>query len=89
MTRNRPPPRRGHTLSLLGTTVLVFGGFGGREIFNDLYALDLNKLQSHPDGASWETLIPHEYRMPQERHLDRPAARFNHTMVAWNHSLYL
>lgn len=90
--RNRPPARYGHTLTLLGTTILVFGGqteLVGRPRdapsanSNDMYAIDLNSLQSHPDGASWETL------MPNETHPNRPLGRLYHTMVSWNNNLYL
>lgn len=69
-------------MSLLGTRVLVFGGIDQGPL-NDLYAFDLEKSQSRPDGASWEIL------MPNESHANRPLARWGHTMVAWDHKLYL
>ncbi|KAL9068762.1 MAG: hypothetical protein Q9161_005965 [Pseudevernia consocians] len=80
--RTRPSARWGHTLSLIGTTVLLFGGRNEDEYFNDLLALDLNGFQIHPN-ASWETL------MPNESHPNRPPKRLNHTMVSWDQNLYL
>ena len=71
-------------MNLLGTQVLVFGGYDvSLNYLNDLYAFDLEKSQSRPDGASWEIL------MPNESHANRPLARSGHTMVSWDHKLYL
>ena len=72
-------------MSLLGTNILVFGGLVGgiTSLSNDLCALNLSELQSHADGASWETL------MPNEPHPNRPPPRKDHTMVSWDNKLYL
>ncbi len=70
-------------MTLLGSSVMVFGGCNDASDFNDLYAIDINKLQSRTEEASWEILIPNE------PHPNRPLARTNHTMVSWDQKLYL
>ena len=37
-----PSARRGHTLTLVGSKLFVFGGRAGSEYVNDIWALDLN-----------------------------------------------
>ena len=70
-------------MNLLGTAAVVFGGTSRGVFFNDLSALNLDKLKSHPKDVSWETL------MPDESQSKRPLARAGHTMVAWDEKLYL
>ncbi len=70
-------------MTLLGSSVMVFGGRNDADYLNDLYAFDINKLQSRTEEASWKILIPNE------PHPNRPLARMNHTMVSWDQKLYL
>lgn len=48
-----PPPRGGHTASIIGDKMWVFGGYGGqgysRKDFNDLFLLNLHEME-------WEQL---------------------------------
>jgi len=38
---NNPEPRSGHSATLFGLQVYVYGGFDGKSYHNDLYALDI------------------------------------------------
>jgi N-acetylneuraminic acid mutarotase len=37
----RPSPRRGHTATLVGRAMYVFGGYGSNGPLNDMYKYDL------------------------------------------------
>ena len=76
-----PCGRYGHTLTLNGSKLYVFGGQIDEHYFNDMVAFDLNTLQSTP---KWELLVP-----SKDGPTDIPKARTNHTMVSWGDKLYL
>ncbi|XP_042194088.1 uncharacterized protein zgc:163014 [Callorhinchus milii] len=42
---HRPPARCGHTATLLGKSLLLFGGYSGRVCLNDLHMLDLGLME--------------------------------------------
>jgi len=72
-----PFPRGAHTASRVGTTVFIFGGYGGsgyaRKDFNDLHALDLDTFKwtkSQPKGTS-------------------PLPRSGHDAAVVNHQVYV
>lgn len=81
----RPAGRYGHTLSILGSKIYVFGGQVEGYFFNDLVAFDLNTLQN--PSSTWEKLISNTSDGSYEGPV--PAARTNHTIVSWNDKLYL
>ncbi|CAL5872695.1 uncharacterized protein PFLUO_LOCUS6962 [Penicillium psychrofluorescens] len=82
----RPSGRYGHTLSILGSRLYVFGGQVEGFFFNDLVAFDLNQLQNSTN--KWEFLIrnSHEGGPPVGQ---IPPARTNHTMVSYQDKLFL
>ncbi|KAF9886087.1 Negative regulator of mitotic exit [Aspergillus nanangensis] len=82
----RPSGRYGHTISILGSRIYVFGGQVEGYFFNDLVAFDLNQLQNPTN--KWEFLIrnSHEGGPPSGQ---IPPARTNHTIVSFNDKLYL
>ena len=82
----RPLGRYGHTLTLLGSKIFVFGGQLESRFFDDLSALDLNRLQD--PTSHWEILHQNKYeRGPGQG--QTPPARTNHTAVTWNEKLYM
>ena len=80
----RPAGRYGHTLTILGSKIYVFGGQVEGYFFNDLIAFDLNTLQI--PSSTWEKLIPNTSDTSEGQ---VPPARTNHTIVSWNDKLYL
>ena len=71
----KPSARIGHSLSLIGSKIFVFGGrpSSKEETFaNDLWAFDINTLFAA--DAAWE-LIPTQEHAPQ--------ARSGHSAVTW------
>lgn len=44
-----PDPRDGHTMTLVGNKLMVFGGWNGRDYFSDVSSLD-------PKGGVWQRL---------------------------------
>ena len=79
----RPSGRYGHTLNILGSKIYIFGGQVEGYFMNDLSAFDLNTLQA-PNNR-WEMLIQNTEAPAQ----NVPAARTNHTMVAFADRMYL
>ena len=41
-----PSPRRGHTASVVGTNIYVFGGYNGISYYNDLFIFDSSKYRA-------------------------------------------
>jgi len=63
-----PEPRGGHSASLSGRQIVVFGGANGEETFGDLYKFDLvSRRWHHGDTSSSK---------------ETPASRTNHAAVA-------
>ena len=78
-----PPCRRdGHTMSIVGSYLCVFGGRAQNIYLSDLHVLNLDHLKTmHP---SWQTVTitpKGRYRIPSKR--------TRHTMVTMNDRLYL
>jgi hypothetical protein len=67
----RPAPRYGHTLNILGSRLLVFGGQVDGFYFNDLVTFDLNTLSS--PNARWELV---------QAVTDPPSARTGHVCLS-------
>lgn len=63
-----PEPRGGHTATLVGTDVYVFGGANTEASFDDVHKLDLRHMR-------WS-------RVPLASDSSRPAARTNHAAAA-------
>ena len=55
-----PPGLRGHSATLIGNTVFMFGGYDGRGRSNELHMLDL-------DALTWGPVSLHEHA-PSGRH---------------------
>ena len=66
-----PEPRSGHSATLFGTQIFVFGGYDGSSYHNDLYALD-TRMPSHQEWLLCVTV----------RHLPNSAARPAHLLRA-------
>ncbi|KAJ5693079.1 hypothetical protein N7462_002502 [Penicillium macrosclerotiorum] len=82
----RPAGRYGHSLSILGSKLYVFGGQVEGFFFNDLVAFDLNQLQN--PANKWELLVQNSHEGgPPEGQI--PPARTNHSIVGYNDKLYL
>lgn len=57
-TMGRPPPARGYHISLLADArLLVFGGFDGHSVFDDVWLLDLAGAAYLPQVTSFALLI--------------------------------
>ena len=67
----RPAPRYGHTLNIIGSRLLVFGGQVDGYYFNDLVTFDLNTLNS--PNARWELVLSVT---------DPPSARTGHVCLS-------
>ncbi|KAH8760213.1 hypothetical protein BGZ57DRAFT_736459, partial [Hyaloscypha finlandica] len=82
----RPCGRYGHSLTILGSKIYVFGGQEEEYFMNDLVAFDLN--QSTNPLHKWEILILNSDKggLPPGQ---IPPARTNHSMVMFNDKLYL
>ncbi|KAG5514025.1 hypothetical protein PMAC_000647 [Pneumocystis sp. 'macacae'] len=74
----RPSGRYGHTLNILGTKIVIFGGQTETFFFNDLVSFDLDTLNT--PNAKWEQITPST---------NLPPARTNHIMIAYQEMLYL
>jgi hypothetical protein len=72
----RPAPRYGHTLNILGSRLLVFGGQVDGYYFNDLVTFDLNTLSS--PNARWELV---------QAVTDPPSARTGHICLSLDDKL--
>ncbi|TVY65606.1 Tip elongation aberrant protein, partial [Lachnellula suecica] len=80
----RPAGRYGHSLNIVGSKIYVFGGQVEGYFMNDLVAFDLNALQVPTNR--WEMLIQNT---EDEKNLNVPPARTNHSVVTYNEKLYL
>lgn len=47
----RPAPRAGHTASLVGSTIVVFGGGDGERLLNDCWLLEIDEEDESGDDA--------------------------------------
>ena len=47
-----PAPRRAHTAMLYSGKIYVFGGGSGLRVLNDLWTLDVSRLDTLPHDAS-------------------------------------
>ena len=74
----RPAPRYGHTLNILGSRLLVFGGQVDGYYFNDLVTFDLNTLSS--TNARWELV---------QAVTDPPSARTGHICLSLGDKLVM
>lgn len=74
----RPAPRYGHTLNILGSRLLVFGGQVDGYYFNDLVTFDLNTLSS--PNARWELV---------QAVTDPPSARTGHVCMSLGDKLVM
>ena len=77
--RNSPCGRTGHTMSIAGRYLCVFGGHTQETYHDDLHILDLTSLES--SNSEWERVVPFSAGVPERRS--------NHTMVACGRDLYL
>ncbi|KTW32927.1 hypothetical protein PNEG_04264 [Pneumocystis murina B123] len=75
---NKPPGRYGHTLNILGTKIVIFGGQMEIYFFNDMFLFDLDTLNTL--NAKWELITPVT---------SLPPARTNHIMITYQEKLYL
>ncbi|XP_061075343.1 F-box only protein 42 isoform X1 [Conger conger] len=71
VTTHGPPPMAGHSSSVIGSTMVVFGGsLGARQMSNELWVLDLEQWSwskppitgpsPHPRGGQSQIVIDHE-----------------------------
>lgn len=57
-TAGRPPPARGYHVALLGDArLLIFGGFDGHSVYDDVWILDLAGAAYLPQVTSFALLI--------------------------------
>ncbi|KAF8499863.1 hypothetical protein F5888DRAFT_1611199 [Russula emetica] len=68
---NGPGPggRCYHTMTLIGSKLFVFGGCSARGRLNDIWALDLNCLNSDPFWEPYEPAPGNEKPLPRSRHV--------------------
>ncbi|KAG5438883.1 hypothetical protein PCANB_002213 [Pneumocystis canis] len=74
----KPSGRYGHSLNILGTKIIIFGGQMETFFFNDLISFDLDTLNT--SNARWEQINPIT---------NSPPARTNHIMITYQENLYL
>lgn len=72
-----PVGRYGHTLSILGSNLLVFGGQVESTFFDELWRFDLNSLKETP---TWQLVRPAS---------PGPARRTGHSAVVFRERLYI
>lgn len=84
MVGNPPCGRIGHTMSLIGSSLYVFGGETKGDYHHDLHVLDLDNLRIK--DIKW---IRDPYNMSTKSTSFVPFRRTRHTMVTWNNKLYL
>ncbi|WFD33963.1 hypothetical protein MCUN1_000791 [Malassezia cuniculi] len=72
-----PAGRYGHTLSIIGSNLLMFGGQVESTFFDELWLFDLNTLKTTP---VWQLISVNG---------PRPARRTGHTCVTYQDRLYL
>ncbi|WFC93651.1 hypothetical protein MBRA1_000273 [Malassezia brasiliensis] len=72
-----PVGRYGHTLSIVGSNLLVFGGQVETTFFDELWRFDLNSLKSTP---TWQLVRPTG---------PAPARRTGHSAVVYRDRLYI
>jgi Rab9 effector protein with kelch motifs len=68
-----PPPRHGHSMTVIGSRMFVFGGMAGSTFFGDLYVFDL---------------LTHTWSCPDTAGLP-PSARSGHAAAALGAKLYV
>ncbi|KIJ52441.1 hypothetical protein M422DRAFT_156393, partial [Sphaerobolus stellatus SS14] len=78
-TGRTPVGRYGHSATMVGKTFFVFGGQFEANFFNDLWAFDLNNIQS--GKPSWEQCLPTDGVAP--------AARTGHICVTYDDRIYM
>ena len=72
-----PVGRYGHSLSIIGSNLLVFGGQVETSFFDELWRFDLNSLKSTP---TWQLIRPNS---------PGPARRTGHSAVVYRDRLYV
>ncbi|KAG5440628.1 hypothetical protein PCK2_000338, partial [Pneumocystis canis] len=90
---HKPSGRYGHTLNILGTKIIIFGGQMETFFFNDLISFDLDTcmfmngsiaikliFSVNTSNAKWEQINPIT---------NSPPARTNHIMITYQEKLYL
>ncbi|WFD42628.1 hypothetical protein MPSI1_001274 [Malassezia psittaci] len=72
-----PVGRYGHSLSIIGSNLLIFGGQVESEFFDELWRFDLNSLKGTP---TWQLIRPNS---------PTPARRTGHSAVVHREKLYI
>ncbi|CAI2168279.1 5442_t:CDS:10 [Funneliformis geosporum] len=70
--------RFGHSATVIGSKMYIFGGQSDGRLLNDLVVFDLQTLSS--GVARWEFIVPLN---------DSPVGRTGHTMCAYNNKLFV
>ncbi|KAI0280044.1 galactose oxidase, partial [Russula aff. rugulosa BPL654] len=65
----RPNGRPYHTTTVVGSKLFVFGGRTYESVFNDMWALDLNSLESQPLWESYESAPWNKEPPPRSGHV--------------------
>ncbi|KAF8499852.1 hypothetical protein F5888DRAFT_1610700 [Russula emetica] len=64
-----PSGRFNHTMTLIGSKLFVFGGCSAKGPLNDIWALDLDCLNSNPFWESYEPTPGNEKPLPRSGHV--------------------
>ncbi|KAF8492379.1 hypothetical protein F5888DRAFT_910078 [Russula emetica] len=64
-----PSGRFNHTMTLIGSKLFVFGGCSAKGPLNDIWALDLDCLNSNPFWESYEPTPGNEKPLPRRGHV--------------------
>lgn len=73
-----PSARNGHTICLVGSQLLLFGGWDSDRYFDDLFFIDVTML-SGTAPVPWHSLNP----------VHKPTPRNSHSVVAWGGNMVL
>ncbi|KAF8492381.1 hypothetical protein F5888DRAFT_1618986 [Russula emetica] len=65
----RPGGRFNHTMTLIGSKLFIFGGWSAKGRLNDIWALDLDCLNSNPFWESYEPAPGNEKPLPRHGHV--------------------